>query len=183
MCTLFMQIVQNTYMIFFVRSYGGGEADMGRLLLLMAMSEVPTIAASMYIMKKFSSTWMLRCFAIFDFAQFALMLVLPNIRAYVLLQLIHLVSTGMYQVPIVYYANSIVEKEDQVKAQAIIGAATNGVTAILANIIGGYLFSALSVRAVILVGSVVTLVGTVIFFIVTSDGLFPGHKRREMPWA
>jgi PPP family 3-phenylpropionic acid transporter len=64
----------------------------------------------------------------------------------------------------VYFANESVDAGDRNKSQAIFGA-TATVGTLLASLVGGQLFQYMSVKPVIFVGVVVSIIGTVLMII------------------
>lgn len=176
----FMQFMRNTYLIYFVQNFGGNEGDMGTVLMVTSIAEIPLVALGIPVMKRFGAENMLRCHAVFIFLQNIIMLFVPNIQAYIVLHVIHIFSTGAYHVPIVYYAKAIVGKKDMVKAQAYVGAVYGGLVVMLANVLGGYMIDVMSIHKIIMIGSGITFIGAVILFFATSPRMFKKEKVREL---
>lgn len=167
MCVYFMQMMTNTYMIFFVEHYGGGQADMGTVLSVAAFAEMPAVFLGMALMKRFSASTLLRTCAIGGFTKFTLMLFIPNTAWLIGIQLIQFFFSGLYMVSSVYFANSIVGRRDSVKAQSIMAVAVTGVTGIAANTGGGWMLEHLPIRTILMIGTAISLVGVILMFIAT----------------
>ena len=172
MLVFFMQMLTSTYMIFFVRHYGGGEAEMGTVLSVMAFAEMPAVALGMYIMKKFSAETMLRVSAIGGFLKFTAMMFIPNTTWLIGSQLIQFFFSGLYMVAAVYYINSIVGRRDSVKAQSIMAVGVTGICGVAANIGGGWMLEHLPMQTILAFGAAVTGVGMILMYIATSRKLF-----------
>ena len=178
MFAFFMQMMTNTYMIFFVENYGGGQADMGTVLSVAAFAEMPAVFLGMTLMKKFSAGTMLRVCTIGGFTKFLLMLFIPNTAWLIGIQLIQFFFSGLYMVSSVYFANSIVGRRDSVKAQSIMAVGVTGITGIAANIGGGWMLEHLPIRTILLIGAAFSLAGAVLMFIATS-GFWGSTKYSE----
>ncbi len=179
MMIYFMQMILGTYMIYFVRSYGGGEAEMGTVLSVAAFSEMPAVAFGMYLLKKFSSEKLLRVTAIAAIIKFVSMVFITDVRIFIGLQLIHFFYSGMYMVSSVYYANSIVDETDSVKAQGILAVGITGVVGIAANIIGGYMLQYVSVKSVTILGAIIAVIGMFTMFLATGERI-PKVSRKYL---
>ncbi len=179
MLIFFMQMVLGTYMIYFVKSYGGGEAQMGTTLSVAAFAEMPAVAFGMFFLKKFSAQKLLRVTAIGASFKFVSMIFITDIKLFIALQLVHFFFSGMYMVSSVYYANSIVDDADSVKAQGLLAVGLTGVVGIAANIIGGYMLEYVSTRSLAIVGAILALIGTATMFVATTE-VIPKVSRRAM---
>ena len=175
-CAYFMAMMTSTYMIFFVRHYGGGEAEMGTVLSVMAFAEMPAVALGSFIMKKTSAETMLRVCAVGGFLKFGAMLLIPNTGWLIGIQLLQFFYSGMYMVSAVYYINSIVGRRDSVKAQSIVSVGVTGICGTAANIGGGWMLEHLPVQTILLLGTAVSFIGMVLMFIATERKFFQGSE-------
>ena len=176
-CAYFMAMMTSTYMIFFVKHYGGGEAEMGTVLSVMAFAEMPAVALGSFIMKKTSAETMLRVCGIGGFLKFGAMLFIPNTGWLIGIQLLQFFYSGMYMVAAVYFINSIVGRRDSVKAQSIISVGVTGICGTAANIGGGWMLEHLPMRTILTLGVVVSFIGMVVLFIATEKKFFRGVKH------
>ena len=173
----FMQMILNTYMIYFIRNYGGTESDMGTVLFVAAFSEMPAVAIGLKLLRKFGAEKLLRVSSITNLVKCTAMLFIPNSTYYIALQVLQFFYSGLYMVASVYFANSIVGEADAVKAQAILAVALSGVAGIAANIIGGYMVERVPIRIIILMGTAVAAAGVALMFIATGKRFFKDQVR------
>ncbi len=176
MLVYFMQMLISTYMIFFVEHYGGGQAEMGTVLSVMACAEIPAIALGMPIMKKFSAETMLRVSSIGGFLKFAAMLFIPNTTWLIAMQVIQFFYSGLYMVASVYYVNSIVGRGDSVKAQSILAVGVTGVCGIAANIGGGWMLEHMPMQSILILGTAVSFAGMLLMFVATEKKFFQNNQ-------
>ncbi len=170
MFAYFMQFLFATYMIYFAKSYGGGDSAMGTVLFVTAFAEIPSVAFGMKIMKKLTAERMLRIFSIAGVIKYVSLIFITGINGFIFINVIHLCYTGFFIVSSVYFANKLVDKTETVKAQAFMGVATTGITAMLANIIGGYMIEYLPIKTILIVGACVSVVGALFVFSATGKG-------------
>ena len=163
----FMQMITNTFMIYFVEHFGGGQSDLGLVLSVCAFAEMPAVAFSSKLMKRFSPANMLRISSLGGLLKFALMLVISDVRWLIGIQVLQFFFSGFYMVSSVYYVESLVSKKDAVKAQAIVAVGITGISGIAANLFGGWMLDHLPVGTLMAVGVAVSLIGTVLMFAAT----------------
>ena len=168
----FAQTILNTYLIYFVTYYGGGKAEMGLVLSVCAFSEMPAVFLGVPLLKKLSAARMLRISALSGLLKFALMLIIPNVAWLIALGALHFFYTGFYSVSSIFYANSIVDEKDAVKAQGFLSVSVTGLVGILANLAGGYLLEYTTIRVILVVGVGVEAVCTVLMFLATGKRWF-----------
>ena len=171
----FMQMVLNTYMIYFVNALGGGEAEMGTALSVGAFLELPAVAISGWLLKRFRPQLMLRIAAAAGLVKFTAMLFITNCTWFIALHTTHFFYSGLYMVSSVYFADRIVRHSDAVKAQTLLAVGLSGIGGIAANLLGGALLEVATVRTVMLLGAVVSALGCVFIFTATRAKSFPGE--------
>lgn len=169
MLLFFMQMITNTYMIYFVEYYGGGKSEMGLVLSVCAFAEVPAIALGSFFMKRFRKEAMLRFSSLGGLVKFASMLFIPNIKWFIAIQLLHFFYSGLYMVASVYYANSLVDQSDSVKAQGILAVGCTGIAGTVANLVGGFMLEHTTIQNIMMMGAATSFVSAVIMFIATAD--------------
>ena len=172
MLLFFMQMIHNTYMIYFVRHYGGDNADMGVLLSMCAFAELPAIALGETLRRRFSMEAMLRVAALSGPVKFAAMLFLPNVKWFIGIQALQFFYSGVFMVASVYFVDSIVGREDAVKAQGIMAVGISGISSMAANLCGGLLLERVSIQTLLLIGTGITLTAAIMMFFVTDNRLF-----------
>ena len=88
----------------------------------------------------------------------------PNMYVFYFIMVLQMLSYAILLPGGVYLANEIVSAEDRNKGQAVIAAAST-VGGLLASLIGGQLFTFMSVTAVMILGAAITVLGTVLMFV------------------
>ncbi|MBQ8093561.1 MAG: MFS transporter [Clostridia bacterium] len=168
----FMQMLANTYMIYFVRAFGGDESDMGAVLSLTAFAEIPAVALGVTLLKRFKPQTLLRVVAVAGCVKFISFLGVQNVRWFVPIHFIHFFYSGMYMVSSVYFANRIVGHGDAIKAQSLLSVGVTGVSGISANMIGGCMIEHFPLRTVMILGVCVSVAGALFMFYATSNHKF-----------
>lgn len=79
-------------------------------------------------------------------------------------QSLQMVGFAMHTMASVYYTNQIIPQKDLVKGQTLMATA-NTMGGILGAFIGGQMLSFLSVSAMLLIGTVISLAGTLIVWL------------------
>lgn len=176
----FLNNILGTYMIYFVGYHGGGQADMGLALSIMAFSEIPAVLFGSNIMGRIGAGKMLRISAFGGILKAVLFFIAPNLQFFIWCNVAHLLLSGFYQVSAVYYCYSIVGQADIVKGQAILGVATTGICAMLSNYLGGILVEAVSIPTILLIGIVVNILAFVVIYIATDPNRFKNETIRNI---
>lgn len=169
MAMFFMPMIMNTYMIYFVNSFGGGEAEMGTALFVSAFAEMPAVALGLTLLKRFSPQTLLRVSSIASLVKTGALLFIPDSRFFIGLQALQFFCSGIYMVSSVYFISSIIRRVDGVKAQSIMAVGLSGVSGIAGNILGGYMIEHVSIRAIIVMGTIIAMVGVALMFVATSE--------------
>ncbi|MBQ7485963.1 MAG: MFS transporter [Clostridia bacterium] len=172
----FMQMLINTYMIYFVREFGGGEAEMGTVLSLTAFAEIPAVALGVTLVKRFKPQTLLRVAAVAGFIKFASILGVHQIRWFIPIHAIHFFYSGLYTVSSVYFADRIVARTDAIKGQSLLSVGITGISGISANLIGGIMIEHFPIRMVLVLGACISLLGAVLMFYATGNHVFRGEK-------
>lgn len=146
------------FLINVVRNIGGDTGTMGRVNGFMALMEVPVMMLFGRLRGKRSSVGILRfafvCFVLKS-AALAAAASVPALFAAFLLQA---PSFALYTSAVVPYVGEIVPFEDQAKAQSLAFTMTT-VGALLASVIGGRLYDAMSVTATLWAACAVCVAG------------------------
>lgn len=149
------------FMIEFIRSIGGGSEDMGNVLAFMTVVEVPVMLLFGRLTRRFRCSSLLR-FAVIMFTVKELMIYLasslPSLYAAEALQAF---SFALFVPASVRYVDEVIAKHNAVKGQAFV---TSMMTlgSIFASYIGGLLLDTSTPGFTLLVGVIVSAVGTLI---------------------
>lgn len=149
------------FMIEFIRSIGGGSEDMGNVLAFMTVVEVPVMLLFGRLTRRFRCSSLLR-FAVIMFTVKELMIYLASsLPALYAAEALQAFSFALFVPASVRYVNEVIAKHNAVKGQAFV---TSMMTlgSIFASYIGGLLLDTSTPGFTLLVGVIVSAVGTLI---------------------
>lgn len=150
------------YLIAIMTALGGNSSHVGTALFISAMVGAPVIFCFSQIRKRISDTSLLKIAAVSFLLKAVLFYFAKDINTIYLLQLLQITSYAFLAPTQVYYANAKVRSCDMVKSQAFITAAyALGCSA--GNFTGGQLLT-FGVKAILIAGIIMALIGTVIIF-------------------
>ena len=149
------------FMIEFIRSIGGGSEDMGNVLAFMTVVEVPVMLLFGRLTQRFRCSSLLR-FAVIMFTVKELMIYLASsLPALYAAEALQAFSFALFVPASVRYVDEVIAKHNAVKGQAFV---TSMMTlgSIFASYIGGLLLDTSTPGFTLLVGAIVSAVGTLI---------------------
>lgn len=149
------------FMIEFIRSIGGGSEDMGNVLAFMTVVEVPVMLLFGRLTRRFRCSSLLR-FAVIMFTVKELMIYLASsLTALYAAEALQAFSFALFVPASVRYVDEVIAKHNAVKGQAFV---TSMMTlgSIFASYIGGLLLDTSTPGFTLLVGVIVSAVGTLI---------------------
>ena len=157
----------NVFLFQIVSLKGGNHVNMGVCLSLAAVFEIPVMFGLAYLVaKRDSSTWV-RVGGVGIMLKIILTLLVPDMISLYIVQICQLFGFATFVVATVYYANQVVEECDRVKGQAYMTMA-NTLGIVFASMLGGVLIDIYGTNGMMIVGSVITVVGTVLVFLSTT---------------
>ena len=149
------------FMIEFIRNIGGGSADMGNVLAFMTVVEVPVMLLFKRLTKRFKCSSLLR-FAVIMFSVKELMIYLASsLPALYAAEALQAFSFALFVPASVRYVDEVIAKHNAVKGQAFVTAMMT-LGSIFASYIGGLLLDTSTPKFTLLVGVIVSAVGTLI---------------------
>ncbi|WP_317855453.1 MFS transporter [Chakrabartyella piscis] len=160
------------YMIHILNHIGEGQEAMGQLMAFSAMIEVPAMLYAGHLLKKVECRKLLR----FSMSMFLVKVILTAMAPNLLLMYgacsLQAIGFAPYTPAIVYYVSTILNKEDQIKGQALV---TVGVTIgnTLGSLFSGFLIDWKGITFALMVASVLCAIGLVFFFYGTKRKLEP----------
>ncbi|MBQ3497373.1 MAG: MFS transporter [Oscillospiraceae bacterium] len=130
---------------------GGGEAAIGLMLAISAMTELPamTLVSHLRARGALSCGVLLRVAAAGCVLKCGAYLLAPNILCVCIAGLIQFIQFGFYLPASVYYVEETVEPENRVKGQALIHVAGSGLGAAAGNLLGGLILDAWGASAML----------------------------------
>lgn len=157
----------NTYLINIMENVGGNSSDMGLSLTIAAALELPTMAAFAIIIKRFKCHTIIKTAAFFFLVKSLVIWLAPSVYFIHLSQAFQMLSFALFTPASMYYVNSIINKEDRNKGQAMLGVATLGVSGTIAYITGGKVLDISGPSHMLLIGFIVSIVGFIIIYFST----------------
>ncbi|NLL73374.1 MAG: MFS transporter [Clostridiales bacterium] len=157
----------NTYLINIMENVGGNSSDLGLSLTIAAALELPTMAAFAFLIKRVKSSTLIKASAFFFMIKSLLVFIAANVLTVHLSQAFQMLSFALFTPASVYYVNTIINKEDRNKGQAMMGVATIGASGTIAFITGGKLLDTRGASHMLLIGFIVSILGFIITCIST----------------
>ena len=157
----FTHTIINNFFIQILTPIGGTESDMGTAVFLAAIVELPAMGLFNSIRKKVKVSTLLKFSAIMFAVKHALTFLATDMTLIYVAQFCQIAAYAILIPASVYYVNSIVAKQDQIKGQSMVTMAMTA-SGIVANLAGGFLLDGIGVHNVLLMGSVISVIGAVI---------------------
>lgn len=151
------------FTISIVRNVGGDHREMGYLIAFMALMELPGMIGFKEISRRFKVSSLL-LFSMLMFSAKAIIVWLsPSFMTLTFGFALQVVSFALYIPASVQYANIIIDEKDTVKAQMMFNLMQTG-GAVFSSIIGGWLIDYSGISHALLVGAILSCIGTMIAF-------------------
>lgn len=158
----------NNYIIQIVENVGGNTKSMGLAIGIAAMVELPAMIFFTYLIQKVSCSTILRVSFVFFVLKAIVTMLAPSIGVIYWSQLLQAGAYAMFIPGSVYYVNQEIAKSDLVKGQAFMtGAITLG--GVAASLLGGWLLDGPGVHAMLIAGTVATILGLVVAFLAVEN--------------
>lgn len=151
------------FTISIVRNVGGNHREMGYLIAFMALMELPGMISFKEISRRFKVSSLL-LFSMIMFSVKAIIVWLsPSLITLTFGFALQVVSFALYIPASVQYANIIIDEKDTVKAQMMFNFMQAG-GAVFSSIIGGWLIDFSGISHALLVGAILSCIGTMVAF-------------------
>lgn len=151
----------NNFMIHVITNVGGNASNQGTALFIQAMVELPPMFLFARIMqKKDVDSIMVLAGICFTIKHFCVWLA-PGITALYMSMALQMLGYALLIPSSVYFANKHFDEQDRNQGQAVI-AWTTTIGGIIASMLGGVLMDHLAVSTVLLIGSLISLMGTLL---------------------
>ena len=151
------------FTISIVRNVGGDNREMGYLIAFMALMELPGMIGFKEISRRFKVSSLL-LFSMIMFSIKAIIVWLsPSLMTLAFGFALQVVSFAIYIPASVQYANIIIDEKDTVKAQMMFNLMQTG-GAVFSSIIGGWLIDFSGISHALLIGAILSCIGTIIAF-------------------
>lgn len=140
----------NNYLIHIVRRSGGSTTTMGIIGGIGSWIEIPFMLLCTCLIRKKGSSFALRLSAFFYIMKPLIMLMARTPLIVGIGQLMQGPSYAIFAIACVYYVNESVPAKDTVKAQAVVGIFTKGLSGITANLVSGMILDFFGVTAMLI---------------------------------
>lgn len=157
-------IMINNFVLQIVQSKGGTTAEMGNAQAIASILELPTMFLFGWMMTKASCASWFRITGLFFFIKTFATLLAPNMYVLYGVQVFQMFGWALITVSSVYYVNSIMEDQDKIKGQAYF-TMTYTIGCVFGSLMGGALLESFSANAMLIAGSVCSLIGAIIIYV------------------
>lgn len=149
------------FTISIVRNVGGDHREMGYLIAFMALMELPGMIGFKKISQRFKVSSLLLFSMIMFSAKAIIVWLSPSLMTLTFGFALQVVSFALYIPASVQYANIMIDEKDTVKAQMMFNLMQTG-GAVFSSIIGGWLIDFSGISHALLVGAILSCIGTMI---------------------
>lgn len=161
----FSNAVFNNFMLQMVENVGGDSGDMGRILSIMAMLEIPAMFLFDAIHSKISCKTLLKIGAISFTLKIFCAYIADSVTMLYIAQLFQPSAFGIFLPAMVCFIDEIMEKGEAVKGQSLYTIMTT-VGTIFATLLGGKILDVSGATQLLLVSFIITAVGAVMIICV-----------------
>ena len=153
----------NSFYGLLIAELGGDSGDFGLGIFLSAMSEVPVMVLSTWMLTKISARILLLYSLGFYILRAALLAMADTLVVAILAQLAQSFSFGLFLPVTVAYIAQIVRKSEITVAYMLIISACYGLAGIVGNTVGGQIAQIYGLRVMYTFNLLITIIGVVVF--------------------
>lgn len=168
-CLFVSHNIISNYIYQIVGYHGYSSAEMGMAISIAAVLEIPMLSSFNLINRRFTSGTLLKVCGIFFALRSLILLLAGNLATIYLAQLAQPFGYGLYVGASVYYVNHTIEEEHRVEGQSYM-TLTCAVGAVLGSLVGGWLLDLVSVPGMLIFGTGVAAMGTIIIMLAGEKG-------------
>lgn len=166
----------STYLINIIENLGGNTSIYGIAIFFMAASEMPFMAITHNLLKKYKAETLLLAAIFFYLVRNFTICFAPNIVIVLIGMMFQGISFGIFTTTIAYYVNDYLKVEDQMMGQTMIAMMSSGLGAAIGNIVGGFLQDYFGIESMFVFIGVMTVIGFVIMVLTVKDKI--GKKEK-----
>lgn len=155
----------STYLINIVKNLGGNTSLYGVSIFFMAASEMPVMAVTPRLIRRYDSISLIMIAALFYIVRNFTICLAPSLPVLFLGMMMQSLSYGLLTGVVTYYVTYNLEKHDQMMGQTMIGIMTSGLGSAIGNVAGGALQDSLGISSMFIFACAITLTGVLIIFI------------------
>lgn len=157
----FCHMIVNNYMINIISTIGGDASSQGTSIMIQALVEMPPMFLFAWLLKKFKVDNLMLCAAVFYSIKHLIILFAPNMTVFYFAMVLQMLSYAILIPGSVYFADKYVAAEDRNQGQTVM-AVTITVAGLFASFLGGFMISGLGIHTTLLIGTVISIAGTVL---------------------
>ncbi len=167
-CLFFGHNMLNDYAIQIIRNVGGSESSLGVATFLAAALELPTMSSFYAVSKRIKIETLLKFSGIMFCVKCIIAFFAKNMAMFYVSQCFQMLAYAVFIPASAYYVNKIMKEKDQVKGQAFINCAIV-IGGIFSSAICGRILDLYGVGSMIALGTIVSLIGVVLFFVTVRE--------------
>ena len=157
----FGNVVVENFTIQIVENIGGNTEQMGFVIFLLSIFEMPAMLGFNKLKEKFSYVFLLRVAAVFFSLKIIMMFMANNMFMIYLAQLNQVLGYGLLFPALVSFIDHIMDKREAVRGQAVFTVALT-VGNVIGSVLGGIILDAYSVSALLGISSILSVIGSLI---------------------
>lgn len=168
-CMLISHNVLNTYAFQIIRPLGGDSGQMGTMLMIQSLVELPVMFLFAWMVGKAASRFWLRISGIGFFLHALGTLLAPNMLVMYVIQLFEMNGYALLTLASVYFINEMVADDQRVQGQAWFAMAMT-LGSVLASLVGGLLLDYTGVFVLLVFATAAGAAGMAIFWVLLAKG-------------
>ena len=169
---MFIYINHNLFAIYqfqIITFKGGTSANLGISSAISAISEIPALAGYVYLSRKKDNSFWIKFAAVMFSVKAITLFLAPNLGTVYINSALQMLAYAIIYPATLYYVNSRMEEGDTVKGQGYAAAAAS-IGSVVGSFFGGVILDAFDAGVLMLVGAVISVIGTVIVVYSLSAG-------------
>ena len=157
----FGNVIQENFTLQIVQGIGGDTSDMGVVILLLCVCEMPAMIAFHKLKMRFSYVFLLRLSAVFFTIKIFVMYLADSMVMFYLVQLCQIIGYGLLFPAMVSFIDAIMDKGEALRGQAMFTVAIT-LGNIIGSVAGGMILDLCSSKMLLLTGTLVSTAGTLL---------------------
>lgn len=157
----FGNVIVENFTIQIVENIGGNTEQMGFVIFLLSIFEMPAMLGFNKLKEKFSYVFLLRVAAVFFSLKIIMMFLANNMFMIYLAQLNQVLGYGLLFPALVSFIDHIMDKREAVRGQAVFTVALT-VGNVIGSVLGGIILDAFSVTTLLGISSILSVIGSLI---------------------
>jgi PPP family 3-phenylpropionic acid transporter len=148
-----------------VKNLGGNNSFYGIAIFFMAASEMPIMAITPRLMKRFNSVLLIAIAAFFYIVRNYTIALAGNLPILLIGMACQSLSYALTTGVITYYVTYHLEEKDHMMGQTLIAVMTSGLGSMIGNVLGGVISDHYGLSSMLMFARIITLVGAIIIFV------------------